>query len=149
MVPFLPNTRYLGVDMNPKYIERAWSRFGEQAEFSCQRVSEHEVEELGAFDIVLALGLVHHLDDAEADDLFSVGYAALKSGGRMITMDGCYFAGQSGVERYLMDVDRGRFVRTEQGYLDLAHKRFTQVTRHLQPGLLRIPYTLLFLECVR
>ncbi len=104
---------------------------------------------MGGFDIVLALGLLHHLDDSEADDLFRLGYAALKPGGRMITMDGCYLPEQSKVERYLLDSDRGRFVRSEEEYLKLAQRRFSRVVPHLKPGLLRIPYTHLFLECYR
>lgn len=149
MVPFLPNCRYLGVDMNEDYIERARAQYGNQAEFTCRRVSEHTVHEIGTFDIVLALALLHHLDDSEADDLFRLGYAALKPAGRMITMDGCYLPKQSRIERYLLDSDRGRFVRTEEEYLKLAHHQFSNVVRHVQPGLLRIPYTHLFLECVR
>ena len=149
MVPYLESTEYQGVDMNADYIARARQRFGDKAKFSCQRVSEHSVHELGEFEIVLALGLVHHLDDAEADDLFRLGYAALKPGGRMITMDGCYLPKQSKVERYLLDSDRGRFVRTEEQYVKLAQLRFSQVTPHLQPKLLRIPYTHLFLVCTR
>jgi cyclopropane fatty-acyl-phospholipid synthase-like methyltransferase len=149
MVPFLPNCHYLGVDMNEDYIERARARYGSQAEFTCRRVSEHSVHEMGSFDIVLALGLLHHLDNSEADDLFRLGYAALKPGGRMITMDGIYLPEQSRIERYLLDSDRGRFVRTEEEYLKLAQHRFGNVIRHIQPGLLRIPYTHLFLECFR
>jgi SAM-dependent methyltransferase len=149
MFPYFTGCRYRGVDMNPDYIERAKARFGQQAEFSCQRVSEQTVHELGEFDIVLALALLHHLDDSEADDLFRLGYAALKPGGRMITMDGCYLPKQSRIERYLLDSDRGRFVRTEEEYLKLAHLRFSQVRPHLQPRLLRIPYTHIFMECVR
>jgi SAM-dependent methyltransferase len=149
MVPFLPDCRYFGVDMNADYIERARSQYGNRAEFGCQRVSEHTISEMGAFDIVLALGLLHHLDDAEADDLFRLGYAALRPGGRMITMDGCYLPKQSRIERYLLESDRGRFVRTEDEYLKLAQRRFNQVLRHLQPALLRIPYTHIFMECIR
>jgi hypothetical protein len=67
----------------------------------------------------------------------------------MITMDGCYLPKQSRIERYLLDSDRGRFVRTEEEYLKLAHLRFSQVRPHLQPRLLRIPYTHIFMECVR
>ena len=149
MVPFLAGTVYHGVDMNSDYIEWARKRFSDRAKFSCQRVSEQDVHDLGEFDIVLALGLLHHLDDSEADDLFRLGYAALKSGGRMITMDGCYMPQQSKVEKYLLDIDRGRFVRTKEHYLRLAHQRFNQVTTHMQSGLLRIPYTELFLVCTR
>jgi len=149
MVPFLPGCQYLGVDMNEAYIERARAQYGDQAEFKCERVSHYTVSETGAFDIVLAIGLLHHLDNGQAEDLFRLGYAALKPSGRMITMDGCRLPKQSSMERYLLDSDRGRFVRTEEEYLELARQRFSRVVPHLRPGLLRIPYTLLFLECFR
>jgi SAM-dependent methyltransferase len=149
MMPFLPECQYLGVDVNPEYIAKARGRYGNRGEFVCERVSHHNVSELGAFDIVLALGLTHHLDDEEARDLFRLGYAALKPGGRLVTNDGCYTAGQSQVERYLLSRDRGQFVRTQEAYLTLAHSCFDQVVPHLRTDVLRIPYTHLIMECVR
>lgn len=149
MLPFLPECQYLGVDVNDSYINTAKQRYGHRAKFVCERVSHHNVAELGAFDIVLALGLTHHLDDDEARDLFRLGYAALKPGGRLITNDGCYTSSQSRVERYLLSRDRGQYVRTEAQYVDLAHSCFPQVIPHLRTDVLRIPYTHLIMECVR
>jgi len=149
MLPFLPVGHYLGVDVNPSYIRTAQERYGDRGKFVCERVNHHNVSELGAFDIVLALGLTHHLDDEEARNLFRLGYAALKPGGRLITNDGCYTDGQSGIERYLLARDRGQFVRTKAAYLALAHSCFQQVIPHLRSDVLRIPYTHLIMECVR
>jgi len=149
LVPFLPQCRYLGVDANPSYITAARRRYSHRGEFVCERVSHHNVQELGAFDLVLALGLVHHLDDQEADDLFRLGYAALRNGGRMITMDGCYTSGQSRTERYLLSRDRGQFVRSLEEYVELARAWFQNVNAQLRMDVLRIPYTHVFLECVR
>ena len=149
MLPFLPKCDYTGVDVNPSYIDSARRRYGDRGTFVCERVSRHNVQQLGAFDIVLALGLVHHLDDAEARDLFRLGYAALKPEGRLITNDGCYSAGQSALERYLLSRDRGQFVRNQSLYLELAHGCFTQVIPHLRQDVLRVPYTHLIMECVR
>jgi SAM-dependent methyltransferase len=149
MLPFLPACHYLGVDVNPEYIKTARKRYGDRGQFVCERVSHHNVAELGAFDIVLALGLTHHLDDEEAGNLFRLGHAALKPGGRLVTNDGCYTEGQSRVERYLLSRDRGQFVRTEAEYLNLAHHWFEQVIPHLRTDVLRIPYTHLIMECVR
>jgi cyclopropane fatty-acyl-phospholipid synthase-like methyltransferase len=103
---------------------------------------------LGEFDIVLALGLVHHLDDKEARDLSRMGHKALRAGGRMITMHGCYPT-QSAAARYSLSRDRGRFVRNEMQYLELAHDRFSDVRATLREDSMRIPYTLLFMECTR
>ncbi len=149
MLPFLPECAYLGVDVNDSYIAAARQRYGHRGKFVCERVSHHNVEQLGAFDIVLALGLVHHLDDDEARDLFRLGHTALKPGGRLVTNDGCYTANQSSAERYLLSRDRGRFVRTEVQYLELAHSWFPNVLSHVRTDVLRIPYTHLILECVR
>jgi cyclopropane fatty-acyl-phospholipid synthase-like methyltransferase len=149
MLPFLPQCEYLGVDANPTYIASAQQRYGNRGEFVCERVSHHSVQHFGAFDIVLALGLIHHLEDSEAKDLFRIGYTALKPGGRMITNDGCYAVGQSAAKRFLLSRDRGRFVRTQEQYVELAHSWFQEVKPHLREDVLRIPYTHLIMECVR
>jgi SAM-dependent methyltransferase len=148
-VPYLPECQYLGVDSNPSYIETARNRYGNRGRFICDRVSHQSVRDLGEFDLVLALGLLHHLDDDEARDLFRMGFNALRPGGRMITMDGCYVAEQSAAARYLLSRDRGRFVRTEEAYRKLAQECFSEVRSCLRHDVLRIPYTTLFLECVR
>jgi len=149
MLPFLPQCHYLGVDASESYIAAARRRYSRRGEFVCERVSHHSVEQFGAFDIVLALGLVHHLEDSEAGDLFRLGHTALKPGGRMITMDGCYMPGQSAAKKYLLSSDRGQFIRTQEQYLKLAHAWFKDVKAHLREDVLRIPYTTLFLECTR
>ena len=149
MIPFLPQGQYLGVDANPSYIASARERYGHRGEFVCERVSHHSVQQFGAFDIVLALGLVHHLDDEEARDLFRLGHTALKPGGRMITNDGCYTANQSAAKRYLLSRDRGQYVRTQEEYEKLAYSWFPEVRTNIREDVLRIPYTHLILECIR
>lgn len=149
MLPFLPECRYTGFDANESYITAARERYGHRGKFVCDRVSHHTVRQFGEFDIVLALGLVHHLDDSEATDLFRLGYTALKPGGRMITNDGCYRADQSAVKRYLLSRDRGQYVRTEQEYLELALEYFDKVKPNIREDVLRIPYTHLILECIK
>jgi cyclopropane fatty-acyl-phospholipid synthase-like methyltransferase len=52
------------------------------------------------FDRVTALGVVHHLDDTEANKLFSIAHKALKHGGKLITMDGVLIDGQSETARF-------------------------------------------------
>jgi cyclopropane fatty-acyl-phospholipid synthase-like methyltransferase len=149
MLPYLPPCGYLGFDMNESYIATARQRYGDRGEFRCERVSHNSLQHFGVFDIVLALGLVHHLDDSEARDLFRLGHMALKSGGRMITNDGCYTPDQSATKRYLLARDRGQFVRREKEYLDLAGTWFKNVKANIREDVLRIPYTHLILECTR
>jgi SAM-dependent methyltransferase len=148
IVPYLPQGEYVGFDANCEYIEKASHRFP-HAKFICENVSDYSLSQKSYFDIVLALGIVHHLNDEQSVQLFRVAHDALRPGGRMVTLDGVWTNGQSRTERYLLAKDRGRFVRDEAGYLSLAAKVFSQIKSHLRPHLLRIPYTHIIMECTR
>ncbi|OIQ99735.1 ubiquinone biosynthesis O-methyltransferase [mine drainage metagenome] len=147
----LPQVDYFGFDFNPSYIESATRRYGDRGQFFCQRVSEAQVflEQPESFDIVLAIGILHHLDDAEAIQLFDIAKRALKKGGRLVTFDGCYVKDQSPAAKYLLSRDRGQFVRDEKGYTDLARARFDNVVVSIRNDLLHIPYTHIMLECMK
>jgi len=148
MVPYLPGTEYVGLDLSKEYIERARRRFP-QARFVCQGVGEYDLVEPDYFDIVLGLGVLHHLDDSEALDLFEIARDAMKPGARLVTLDGVWTDDQSQVVKYLLSRDRGRFVRSEAGYRELASKVFSNIESSVRHDLLRIPYTMLILTCVR
>lgn len=148
MAPFLPGSDYLGVDASAEYIARAKRRFP-RMRFVCQRVSQYDLVERNYFDIVLALGILHHLDDSEALTLFQIARDALKPGGKLVTIDGVWTDDQSGIVKYLLSRDRGRFVRSEAGYRELAGKVFPNVESSVHHDLLRIPYSLLILKCFR
>ncbi len=148
MVPYLPGAEYVGLDASPEYIDRARRRFPD-ARFVCQRVGQHDLVERDYFDIVLALGVLHHLDDNEALALFQIARDAMKPGGRLITVDGVWTDDQSKVVKYLLSRDRGRFVRSEDGYRKLGAKVFSNIESVIRHDLLRIPYTLVILKCVR
>lgn len=152
ILEYLPaEVEYSGFDVNPAYIEFARERYGERGRFKCQRVSDAKeiAEQPHAFDIVLAVGILHHLDRDEAIDMFRVAERALKPPGRLVTLDGCYVEGQSAVARYLLSRDRGEFVRTADKYLALAKTVFDDVTVSIRHDLLHIPYTHIALECKR
>lgn len=145
----LPAVEYHGFDLSADYIEFARKRFGDRGHFHVEAVNAELVKKYAGFDIVLAVGVVHHLSDAEALDLFRVAQAALKPGGRLVTLDGCSLKGQSLVARHLLTRDRGEHVRNEAGYVTLARQVFSQVTPTVTTDLLRIPYTHLIMECRR
>jgi cyclopropane fatty-acyl-phospholipid synthase-like methyltransferase len=145
----LPAVEYHGFDLSADYIASARKRFGTRGHFHVEAVNTELVKKYAGFDLVLATGVLHHLTDAEAVDLFRVAQAALKPGGRLVTLDGCFVDGQSAIARHLLKKDRGQFVRNEAAYLALARQVFTSVRSSVTTDLLRIPYTHVILECDR
>jgi SAM-dependent methyltransferase len=148
VVPYLPDSEYLGFDLSSQYIRMAKRKYP-NVQFVCERVSRFTVGEHKSFDAVLALGIVHHLDDAEANHLFQISYDALKPGGKLVTIDGVWLNDQSRAARWLLARDRGNYIRNQPAYLELASKVFSHVKPSVRHDLLRIPYTHLILECVR
>ena len=143
----LPAVDYLGFDMNERYIDEANTRFSDRGTFLCKRVSREAIEHPRSFDIVLALGVLHHLDDDDAMQLFELAHYSLKSNGRLITFDGCYHEGQGAVARYMLASDRGKFVRTQAEYVAIASRVFSHIQPSLRRDLLRIPYSHLIMVC--
>ena len=140
---------YTGFDANTQYIEAAQKRYSNRATFVCEQINTTNFTKYSQFDIVLAIGVLHHLDDREALQLFKIAYAALKNGGRLITMDGVFVENQSSIARWIISKDRGQNVRTQAGYLELASQVFSNITTDIRHDLLRIPYTHFILECTK
>ena len=147
MVPCLSGIDYLGFDASPAYVRAARSLYPGMR-FECDRIGAR-VAEPQSFDIVMANGVLHHLDDQEARQLLALAYASLRLGGRLVTLDGCFVAGQGHVASWMLHCDRGQHVRPEEAYLRLARDVFSDVVAKLREDLLRIPYTHLVMECVR
>lgn len=138
---------YTGFDMNPKYIENARNRYGERANFFCNKVAEVSPEHKKKYDIVLATSVIHHLNDEEAINLFKIAFYGLKDTGQLITMDNTFIPEQPAVAEFLISRDRGQHVRIPKEYTQLAKKVFPTVTYDIRPDLLRVPYTHIIYTC--
>ncbi len=145
---YLQQSEYVGFDISSRYVKMARKRFP-RAQFVCERVEKFSLAEQQSFDSVLGIGIVHHLDDLEATQLFQIAHDALKPGGKLITLDGVWTEPQSAAARWFLARDRGKFVRNELEYVRLASAVFANVKPTVRQDLLRIPYTHLILECVR
>lgn len=140
VLPHLGDVDYTGFDPNPRYIEDA-KRLYPNATLICSRVSGQSLHNHDPFDVILAMFVVHHLEDQEAVDLFKLAAAKLKPGGRLITIDPTYAPGQSAIARWILGQDRGQFIRDEPAYRDLAGQVFPSVKSAVRHDLLRIPYS--------
>jgi hypothetical protein len=91
--------------------------------------------------------VLHHLDDSHALSLFKLARRGLKPGGRLVTYDGCFVAGQPKLARFVVSRDRGQYVRESAEYAKLASLVFPEVRSFVRHDLLRIPYTHVILQC--
>jgi len=153
LLSYLPNSiaEYTGFDMNPLYIESAKERWKRRANcrFFCQKVEDAVTLKPGHYDIVLAVGIVHHLNDNEAAYLFNIAYHALKLNGALITYDNVYIENQNWFAKWLISRDRGRSVRTIEDYKRLAVQYFVDIESNILHDTLRIPYTIFIMRCIK
>ncbi|MBK8535845.1 MAG: methyltransferase domain-containing protein [Candidatus Competibacteraceae bacterium] len=69
ILEFLLLVNYVGFDASARYIAAAQKRFGPRGRFFCAMVNRYTLQEKN-FDLVIASGILHHLNDAEALELF-------------------------------------------------------------------------------
>jgi SAM-dependent methyltransferase len=147
LLEFLPGVAYVGVDLSPAYIDHAKRRFAGHGKFLVADATSLEADEHEPFDLVTAVGLLHHLSDEGVIHLLR-GLRDRLSGpeSRLVTIDGCYVGGQSRIAAFLLSKDRGRHVRSPEGYALLARLVFSKVQVMVRHDLLRIPFTFCILE---
>ena len=126
IVEYLPKCEYVGFDLDERYIAYAKDHYGDRHQFHCRTFDAEQVENFEKFDLVLMNGLLHHVDDDLAHELIKLSRNALKEDGKLLSLDGCYKQGQSSLARYLLDKDRGQYVRQEEGYRVLAQSVFSK-----------------------
>jgi SAM-dependent methyltransferase len=149
ILDLLPEVQYHGFDMSPSYIEAARARHADRGAFHPVDVQSLAADAIPPCQLAIAIGLLHHLDDADAVALIDSLYARLAPGGRLVTVDPAYWPGQSRIGRYLITRDRGQQVREGEAYRALVRAPFAQVELLRRDDLLRIPYSHAVLECTK
>ena len=144
----LNHATYTGIDISPTYIDYAKSNYGNFGRFVCGDITEDSVlKDLGQFDVVTIIGVLHHLSDRECQTLLSSAKRLLSDEGRLVTLDGVFTHDQSAITRLLLRADRGRFVRTEEHYRKLLSEQFEVSTGDIRRDLLTIAYTHFIAVC--
>jgi len=144
----LPDVEYVGFDIDSNYIAFARRTYGNKGTFVIGDTRSLRGDpRFRDADIVMAISVLHHLDDKEAEDCISFAYDALKRGGRLISHEACWIPNQGAVSKCIMSLDRGRNIRTEQQYRQLAARIFGNVHTWVDTRPMRIPYVTIVLEC--
>lgn len=146
VLAYLPSVEYWGFDISEAYIEKAKATFGLRGRFHCKYLEPADLQGMPRFELVLAVGLLHHLDDPVAQEVLALARQALAPGGRLVTVDPCLDPSQNAISRFLVLHDRGQNVRTMSGYESLAHRAFPTVRAQVRHQTW-IPYTHCIMEC--
>jgi SAM-dependent methyltransferase len=139
VLDYMPRVDYVGFDTEPRYIAYAKRRYSDRGRFFCEQFEQSHVTKFPPFDAILLFGILHHVDDAVADNLLGLLARCLSPAGRVVTIDPCFVPGQTWTTRLIAQLDRGRFVRDRGGYLDLVAKHFREVESSVVPNSGRIP----------
>ncbi|WRH63280.1 MAG: class I SAM-dependent methyltransferase [Fuscovulum sp.] len=133
---------YVGVDRNERHIAAANSRFGTpHTTFLCGDLADAGViAAIGACDAVVAIGILHHLDDAVAKSVLAQSAALLRPNGVFIGLEPVYHDHQNPVARLLKWLDSGKDIRREEGYRSLFPKHLALETQ-VKTNLMRVPYS--------
>lgn len=148
VLEYLPNVEYWGFDISEDYINKAKRKYSEKGKFFSHMLSISDVEQMPKFDLVIACGVLHHVDDKTTYDLLKLAYSALKPGGRFVTVDPCFASDQNPLARFIISKDRGQNVRDQLGYKSLALAVFSEVVVTVKHKVW-IPYTHCYMECTR
>src|SRR5215216_1683297 len=145
---WLPQVQYIGLDISPDCIAFARRTYGTKGIFVVGDVRSLRADcQFRDADVVMALGVLHHLDDQEAANCIQFAHDALKSNGRFVCHEACWVPNQGALSKYIMGSDRGRNIRTEKQYRELAARVFRNVEARVDTKSMRIPYVTIVLEC--
>ena len=64
------------------------------------------------FDAIMLMGIIHHVDDAVAEDLFGLLAKCVAPHGRVVTLDPCFTPTQSRFARWVAQADRAKLFAT-------------------------------------
>lgn len=122
--PIFADQAYVGVDLNPRYIEDARRRHGR--EFLVADATDLEGRLEPGFDLILVNSLLHHLTDGEAARTLAGLDRLLADDGHVHIVDLC-LPRSLGPARVLARADRGRYPRPLEAWRTMFEAAFEPV----------------------
>ena len=113
---------YIGIDINPSYIESARRRHSRR--FVVADVTSHSVADEGKFDFILVNSLLHHIDTPGVRRLLSHLASMLSDEGHVHIVDLVLPSKRFSIPRALARADRGDFPRPLEEWRQLFGEAF-------------------------
>jgi SAM-dependent methyltransferase len=145
-----PDISYVGFDSSENYIAAARQRCDRRATFivsTARQLLERPDPRLNDSDLLLCNGVLHHLDDEEVICVLKLAKQILTNTGRLVCFEPTYLAHQGFLSAWLMSKDRGKNVRFEGDWKQLASSVFEVCQTGIATNLYRLPYIHIIIEC--
>jgi len=116
-----PSAAYLGVDINPSYLQYAGAYGG--GRFVAADVAHLPIGPSAGFDFILVNSLLHHLPTSVVHTLLSQLALLLSPGGSIHVLD-LVLPQEISLARWLARMDRGAFARSRAEWVSLLEQHF-------------------------
>ncbi len=149
ILDLIPDTVvYKGYDISEEYINLAKKKYKNRKNVSFYvNMVEKSTLSTELFDRIIINKVLHHLNDREVLELFSIVKNNLTKDGRVLTMDPCFVSNQGFISKWIVSHDRGENVRSPEQYQNLAHQIFTNVSTFQRNNLSWVPIDTFIMEC--
>jgi SAM-dependent methyltransferase len=140
---------YFGFDAETRYVAYGKQLFSDRPEIHLYHrvLTAEAVEEFNDFDIALASGVMHHMDDGMVLSLLQMAQNALSPAGRLVTYDPGRFNDMNRIEMFFVNYDRGRNIRSPEDYDRLVAQVFAKRKMYL-PSLTYYPCRNVVFDCI-
>ena len=133
---------YLGIEPLESCVAKANQLFAKKG--TTFKVGDHNtLKNINdeSFDLIIAIGVLHHIEDEIVDLFIGEAKRLLKPGGRLTTFDPVIHSDQTFPSKWVVSQDRGRYVRRPEEYSEFFKTHFDEnISSKVHSGLLRIPY---------
>lgn len=136
------SAHYLGIEPLEACVAVANEKYASSmVEFKMGNHLDLKSLPVSSFDLVIAIGVLHHIDSEVFIEFVKEAFRILKPGARLTTFDPVFHKEQSKMSEWIVKQDRGSWVRTESEYLEIIQSNFQGIIdTKIYSKLLRIPY---------
>ena len=145
----IPNCEYYGYDIDQRSIKYAKKKYHQRNyNFFCKKFNKSELKKLPKFDYIIFFGILHHLNNNEANKMLNLCKKKMKKKSKLLTEDPIFLDKQNIIARFLIAKDRGTNVRKKKDYMNLLKKHFKIIKPKITHQLF-IPYTWFTTICTK
>jgi SAM-dependent methyltransferase len=141
--PRFAHAKYLGIDINERYIELARNRY--HRDFLVADVTTSEAIPAGSYDFILVNSFLHHIDTSDAQRVLSRASKFLTLDGHLHSVE-LVLPENAGIARWLALHDRGKFPRSLSTWREIFADKLETVIfepfsiRHLGQTIMELVY---------